>query len=106
MEIVAFKNILPNEINNKILKFLSHPTADIIKPYILAHRKFIDDKYKNMDILDMIYIYYSFSNCMIFNTVNNYIVCKECYSEIVKFYRRDDYWEYDYVCDDCNNKMT
>ena len=105
MEIIAFENILPNEINNKILKFLSHPTADIIKPYILAHRKFIDDRYNKYRDLDD-YEFYSFRVCMIHDDINNRIHCTKYYNVFVRIYWRDDYYEYGYACDNCNNKRT
>ena len=96
MEIVGLKNILPNEISNRIFQFLSHPTADIIKPYIVEYRKFIGDMSLRRRR------FYSFATCMVHIQINNHIVCRECYSEIVKFYWRDDCWEYDYVCDNCS----
>jgi hypothetical protein len=43
-------NPLPNELLNRVMRFNSHPTADIIRPYI---KKIKSDNFFNRDIIDL-----------------------------------------------------
>lgn len=43
-------NSLPNEILNRIMRFNSHPTADIIRPYI---NKIKSDCFFNRDVINI-----------------------------------------------------
>ena len=91
MEIVAFENSLPKEINNKILKFLSHPTAGIIKNTIddlfrMHYNMFYKNEFKSiheyfLSIPDYYYregspFYYKFKYCN--DKIISNGLCREC----------------------------
>ena len=102
MEITGLKQKVDDDINKLIAKFVGypvHPTAKMIKPYINAHRKFLDDRYY---VERQNNIFYSFAKCMAHDDISNSMTCIMCGDVSPIFYWREEY-NYDYVCNDCSN---